>query len=145
LSYTVRILIVDDDQNIRKAFSSVLKSDGYLVDAAENGAEAIKKAEMNLYNLAFIDVRLPDVNGLELLTAINRISPNTLKIILTGYPSSQDSIEATKRGAAGYMTKPVAMDQLLRTLKDHLAKQRETTSHQGKGVTEPTESKPSSI
>lgn len=145
MSYTVRILIVDDDQNIRKALSSVLKSDGYLVDAAENGAEAIKKAEMNFYNLAFIDVRLPDVNGLELLIAINRISPNTLKIILTGYPSSQDSIEATKRGAAGYMTKPVAMDELLCTVKDHLAKQRETTNQEGKSIVESAEIKHGSI
>jgi two-component system response regulator AtoC len=96
MSYAPRILIVDDDQSIRKALSSVLKSEGYLVDTAENGAETIKKAETDFYSLVFIDMRLPDTNGLEVLTAISKISQRTPKIALTGYPSPQNSVEATK-------------------------------------------------
>jgi DNA-binding NtrC family response regulator len=126
VSSAARILIVDDDENIRRLLSSVLGDEGYVVDAAGNGAEAIQKAEAKFYDLAFIDMRLPDTNGLELLTHINRINPNTIKIILTGYPSPQNSMEASKRGAVGYMIKPVEMDKLLRTAKEHLQKQKET-------------------
>jgi DNA-binding NtrC family response regulator len=129
MSNAARILIVDDDENIRRVLSSVLEDEGYVVDAAENGAEAVQKAEAEFYDLAFIDMRLPDTNGLELLTSMNRINPNTMKIVLTGYPSAQNSMEASKRGAVGYMTKPVEMDELLRTTKEHLQKQKETPNH----------------
>ena len=119
----VRILIVDDDENIRKVLSTALKTVGYLVDTAESGKEAIEKANTNFYNLALIDIRLPDIEGTELLTATGETTPRTIKIILTGYPSLQNAVEAVNRGADGYLIKPVQIEDLLKTIGEHLRKQ----------------------
>jgi DNA-binding NtrC family response regulator len=85
MSYSSRILSVDDDPSISKAISSVLKSKGYLVDTAGNGAETIEKAERDFYSLAFVGMCRPDTNGLEVLTAISKIGPRTPKIPPTRY------------------------------------------------------------
>ena len=65
-----RILIIDDDATVRRSHEAVLKENGYLVDIAENGKEAIAKSKARLYNLALVDLRLPDMDGIELLTAM---------------------------------------------------------------------------
>lgn len=122
---TARIIIVDDDEIIRRSFSTVLEGAGYVVETAENGAEAIRKAESNFYNLALIDIRLPDMDGTQLLTKMRDTFPNMIKIIVTGYPSLQNAIEAINKGADGYVVKPTKMDELLGMVRKHLEKQRE--------------------
>jgi len=119
-----RILVVDDDESIRKTMAAVLENDGYVVDTAENGKEAIEKSNTKFYNLAFIDIRLPDIEGTKLLTAMKETTPKMVKIILTGYPSLQNAIEAVNRGADGYVLKPINMDNLLNTIREHLKKQK---------------------
>ena len=110
-----RILIIDDDKNIRASLATVLRDEGYVADAAESGQEAIKKSEANFYNLALVDLRLPDIDGIRLLTEIRETVPKMVKIIITGYPSLDNAIEAVNRGADGYMTKPYTMENLLNT------------------------------
>ena len=124
-----RILIIDDDETIRKSIASVLKNKGYLVDSAESGQAAIGKSETEIYDLALIDIRLPDMDGVQLLTAMKETTPKMVKIIITGYPSLQNAMEAVNRGADGYIVKPVKMDELLKTVEEHLKKQREARKY----------------
>jgi DNA-binding NtrC family response regulator len=117
------ILVIDDDEGIRKVVAEALKSEGYLVDIARNGKEAIEKSQTNFYNLALIDIRLPDMEGTKLLTSMKETTPEMIKVILTGYPELQNAIDAVNKGAHGYLVKPVNMDELLRTVEQHLKKQ----------------------
>jgi DNA-binding NtrC family response regulator len=120
-----RILVIDDDEGTRKVVAEALKSEGYLVDTASNGKEAIEKSQTNFYNLALVDIRLPDMEGTKLLAAMKETTPEMIKIILTGYPALQNAIDAVNKGAHGYLVKPINMDELLRTVEQHLKKQSE--------------------
>jgi DNA-binding NtrC family response regulator len=120
-----RILVVDDDESIRKGLAAVLKDEGYAVDTAGNGNEAIAKSNVSFYNLALIDVRLPDMEGINLLTAMKETTPKMVKIIMTGYPSLQNAIEAVNRDADAYVLKPFDVDKVLQTIREQLKKQDE--------------------
>ncbi len=124
-----RILIVDDNESIRKTFEAILKDKGYIVDTAENGKEAIEKSNANFYNLALIDIKLPDMEGTQLLTLIKDTSPKMVKIIVTGFPALKNAVEAVNKGADGYILKPVNMDNLLSTITEHLKKQEENRKY----------------
>ena len=129
MSGSARILVIDDDQEILKTFSAVLKETGYVVDTAESGREAIEKSEANFYNLALIDIRLPDMEGTRLLTALRETTPKMIKIIVTGYPSLQNAVEAVNKGADGYIIKPAKAEELLNTIREHLRKQQEAKQY----------------
>jgi DNA-binding NtrC family response regulator len=133
---TARILVIDDDESIRKVLSTVLKENGYIVDTAENGAEAIKKSKTRFFNLALIDIRLPDMEGTKLLTKLKETTPKMVKIIVTGYPSLNNAIEAVNKGADGYVLKPFDMDNLLDTIKKHLKRQQEEKKYSQEKVAE---------
>jgi DNA-binding NtrC family response regulator len=120
-----RILVVDDDESVRKVLTTILEEEGYAVDTAKNGKEAIKKSKVKFYNLALIDIRLTDMEGTKLLTKVKDTTPKMRKIIITGYPSMQNAIEAVNRGANAYILKPFDMDKVLETIKDQLKKQQE--------------------
>ena len=120
-----RILVVDDDESIRTVLQAILAEEGYSVDVARTGKEAVKKSKTTRYNLALIDIRLPDTEGTRLLTQLKRASPRTRKIIITGYPSLQNAIDALNRGADAYVMKPFNMEKVLGTVKEQLEKQRE--------------------
>ena len=131
-----RILVIDDDETVRKSLEAVLKEDGYEVDVAENGKEAIAKTKTRLYNLALVDLRLPDMDGIELLTAMRDAIPKMAKIIITGYPSQENAIEAVNRGADGYMIKPYTIEELLRKIREQLQKQQEARKYSEEKVVE---------
>jgi DNA-binding NtrC family response regulator len=131
-----RILVIDDDETVRRSLEAVLKEDGYEVDVAENGKEAIAKSKARLYNLALVDLRLPDMDGIELLTAMREAVPKMVKIIITGYPSMENAIEAVNRGADAYIVKPYTMQDLLRKIKEHLQKQQEAKKYSEEKVKE---------
>jgi DNA-binding NtrC family response regulator len=123
-----RILIVDDDENIRKILSIILRQTGYLVDTAANGEEAIAKSDANFYNLALIDVRLPDIEGTKLLTLMKETTPRMMKVILTGFPLLENALQAINRGVDGYLAKPVNTTQLLKTVSQLLERQAKETT-----------------
>lgn len=118
-----RILIVDDDESVRKALATVLEDKGYRVDTAENGREAVRKSETTFYNLALIDVGLSDMEVTKLLTALRKTTSKMVKIII-GYPSVQNAVAAANKDADDYWVKPLNIPLLLRTIKAHLKKQR---------------------
>jgi len=118
------VLVVDDDPSIRKVLTAILEEKGYTVETAENGKEAIRKSKAKFYNLALIDIRLPDMEGVKLLTEMKETKPKMAKIIITGYPSLQNAVEALNRGADAYVIKPLDIDKTLVTIEEHLEKQR---------------------
>jgi DNA-binding NtrC family response regulator len=118
-----RILVVDDDETIRTMLILILEDEGYFVDAAQNGQEAITKCKYNFYNLAIVDWRLPDIEGTNLLPIFGAITPPMIKVMLTGYPSMQNAIDAVNNGADAFLVKPAEPEQLLTKIKELLKTQ----------------------
>lgn len=120
----VKILVVDDDPNLRKTLADILKFKGYEVVIAGTGNDGIMVAERETVNLALIDLKLPDMHGLEVMERIKAISPLTEAIILTGHASMETAIEATKKGAFSYLLKPYQMDDLLLNIRHGVDRQQ---------------------
>lgn len=120
------ILIIDDDKSILNIFTRILQKQGYHTDTAETGQEALEKIQANTYNLALIDVKLPDTNGTDLLARINQMHPNMIKIAITGFPSLEDASKVIDRGAAAYLVKPVKSEELVSLIAEKLKKQQTT-------------------
>jgi len=131
-----RILIIDDQETIRKSLKLALEREGYLVDTAENGREAIRKSKEEFYHMALVDLRLPDMDGIELLTKMRETVPKMVRIVITGYPSLENAIEAVNRGADGYVVKPYTMEGLLLKIKEYLQKQQEAKKYSEEKVGE---------
>jgi two-component system, cell cycle response regulator len=123
-----KILIIDDDPNIRKTLSDILKMKGYEPFLAKNGSEGIDLLRRSSVNLMVLDLGLPDISGLEVLSRAKAVNPSIEAIILTGNASLDSAIEATNKGAFSYLLKPYEMDQLMLNIKRALEKQaaRET-------------------
>lgn len=124
-----RILIIDDDENIRKVMQTILEDEGYSVETAETGKKGIIKSEKGFYNLALIDVRLPDMEGTELLSKLHDNKPKMRKIVVTGYPTLQNAVSALNKGADAYVMKPIEVEKILETIREQLKKQEEEQSY----------------
>jgi two-component system chemotaxis response regulator CheB len=120
-----RILIIDDDLSVLGTIARILELEGFAVDRAETGKEAIEKSNLRSYNLALIDFRLPDMEGTKLLTLLRETYPRMIRIMLTGYPSAENKADALDKNVDEYIVKPVKIPELLKTVKDHLRKQEE--------------------
>jgi DNA-binding NtrC family response regulator len=120
----LRILIVDDDKEIARSLSMVLESEGYQTEAANTIKEAIQKSYENYYNLAILDIKLPDGEGTSLLQKLREISPRTLKIMLTGYPMLKNAVDSLNDGAVAYLIKPVDLEKLLKTIRNKIEEQK---------------------
>lgn len=130
------VLVVDDDAAIRRTLSRILEKEGYLVEAVESGGKAIEVSNERFFNVALIDIRLPDMEGIELLEKLKRTEPKMVKIIITGYPSLKNAVEAVNKGADGYVLKPFDAGELLATIEEHLKRQRETMKYSDEKVAE---------
>ena len=117
---TRTILVVDDDKSILRTFTRILQKNGYKVDSAETGKEAIEKAESIHYDLALVDIRLPDMDGTDLLAKMKKPLHNTIKIMITGCPSLESGVKALDEGADAYLVKPVKPEELLMLIKEKL-------------------------
>ena len=120
-----KILIVEDDENIRKTMENILQQKEYETDTAKTGHEAEQKAKDRIYNLALLDIKLPDMEGTQLLTKLQESSPKMMKIMVTGYPSLENAMEALNQGADAYVTKPVKPTNLLELIKEKLDEQKQ--------------------
>ena len=107
-----RILLVDDEKNILKVMSASLKKEGYDVETARSGEEAIGKIGNNRYNLVITDYKLQRINGLDLLQELKSKDPELPIIILTAYGTIEKAVEAMKKGAYNYLTKPINLEEL---------------------------------
>jgi len=129
------ILIVEDDANIRETLSTILQQDGYSTDTAENGHEAIQKSQTKFFNLALLDIKLPDMEGTKLLTTMHGNMPKMVKIMVTGYPLLENAVESLNLGADAYVIKPVKPEKLLWLIEEKLEKQRTADEMTEEGVT----------
>jgi len=108
----LQILVVDDERDIRDGCERILTRKGYQVTKASNGEEGLKLLEKNHYTLVLLDLKMPGMDGLEVLPRIRRMHPETLVIIITGFATIETAIEAMKNGAYDFIPKPFKPDQL---------------------------------
>jgi DNA-binding NtrC family response regulator len=115
-----RILIVDDDVGTCETLADVLRARGQVVLAATSGGEGLRILARHPVDVAIVDVKLPDMSGLELLDAIKKASPHTVVIVVTAHASIDTAIQAVNRAAFAYIEKPFEMDHVLSTIRGGL-------------------------
>lgn len=119
------ILVIDDDKSILRTFTRILKKSGYEIDVAETGKEALEKSMKKCYDLALIDIRLPDMDGTDLLVKMKPNMKDAVKIMITGFPSLETGVKALDEGADAYLVKPVKPEELIALIEEKF-KARET-------------------
>jgi two-component system alkaline phosphatase synthesis response regulator PhoP len=115
-----RILLVDDDETILVPFQHILRDEGYQVDTASNGREALEKAWETEYQMVISDIKLPDVQGIEVARKIRKQYKDIRLIIITGFPNLADSLETIDLGIDEILIKPIKPDELLRAVKESI-------------------------
>ena len=115
---TARVLLIDDDEAIADTLSDILDDEGYSVVTAMTGLEGLEKAAEKKPDIALIDIRLPDMEGPEVMARLQELHPRIACIIITGYASMENAIQALELGAKGYFTKPLVMPDVLGRLRD---------------------------
>lgn len=115
-----QVLIIDDEQNIRFILERTLKREGYLLDTAEQGAEAIEKLRKGSYDLVLLDLYMEPVGGLQVLEAIRELGTNIVVIILTAHSSVESAVEALRLGAFDYLFKPSTPEVIRQRVRDGL-------------------------
>lgn len=113
-----KILIVDDDKYISLLLFNFLEDEGYICDTAENGLEALEKVSKGMqYDLVLLDFVMPKMNGLEFLAAVKEINPKLPVLMISGYRTRENTLEALKLGAIGFIKKPFSLNDVLKNLK----------------------------
>ena len=107
-----KILVIDDEEFIRINLKDIFTSEKYKVDVASLGKRGLNAIKTNQYDLAFLDINLPDMNGIEVLKEIKKIEPDLLVIIITGFASVESAVNAIKLGAYDYIKKPFKADAI---------------------------------
>jgi len=117
-NYKPKVLIVDDEKGLRIGAQRLLEMEGYEVTTAENGTEGIKYGTENEFDIAVIDLKMPDIDGLEVLKKIRKKFPYTVCFIATAYASYETAVEATRLGAHSYIPKPFSPEELIANIKE---------------------------
>jgi len=118
----IRVLYADDEESLRVLVKSHLESEGFTVDAVDDGDTAVKALKNKAYDLALLDIRMPRMNGVEVLRYIRKNTPLVRVIILTAVDDLAIAIEAVKNGANDYLTKPYDPENLVRSIRRVMAK-----------------------
>jgi DNA-binding NtrC family response regulator len=114
------ILVVDDDEQIRKVLSAILGNEGYIVQTAKNGKKATDLTEKIHFDIALVDIGLPDLSGIELIQRLKFFQPRIITIMVTGSSDIDDAINAVNKGTDGYILKPVNPKKLLELIENLL-------------------------
>jgi len=131
----VSVLIVDDSEDIGTSLRGVFEAKGYAVQTAVTAKEGLEKAERRGFNIALIDIKLPDRSGVEVLKEIRRKHPTTVGIMITGYANLDNAVASLNEGAFAYLQKPLNIDKVLETVKRAAETQRELAVATEKSVT----------
>ena len=118
-----RVLVVDDEKDIRTLLSILLTREGYTVDTASGGKDAINKSVETFYPLIITDIKMPDLSGIELLKFVRENSPGSIVILMTAYASNETAVEAMKQGAYDYITKPFKVDEIKLIVRNAMERQ----------------------
>ena len=118
----IRILVVDDEAVIREGIARVLTKEGFLIKAVASGREALQELSRNAYNVVLLDIKMPDMDGLDVLKALSEAEEHShLEVIMvTGYPEINTAVQSIKQGAFDYLTKPFTPEQLKLTIRKAL-------------------------
>ncbi|MEM7346996.1 MAG: response regulator transcription factor [Chloroflexota bacterium] len=135
---THQILVVDDENTLRHFLRLHLEEQGYQVTEAANGAAAINFINQHTFAIALIDLRLTDMNGLDIVRHLRQVSPQTNAIILTGYASLDSAVEALRQGAHDYLTKPFNTSELLMSVADGIARQNVSDADKSQNLLQET-------
>lgn len=121
------ILVMEDEMSVAKGLQMVLTEEGYNVDLAMTGQSALDKSEKKIFDLLVADLRLPDMNGMDVIKRVKKRRPQTGAIIVTGYPSVSSAVESVKIGVYDYLRKPFTEDEIKEAVEGALKKQKEAT------------------
>ncbi len=113
----INVLVVDDDKEIRNTLTAILENESYLVQTAESGKKAVRLCEKATFDVALIDIELPDIKGTELLHILKEKQPKMVRIIITGHPSIENAAKSVNEKADGYIMKPFDIQELLAIIK----------------------------
>ncbi len=117
------ILLMEDETNVAKGLKLVLEEEGYQVDWAETGRQAMELFRQKRYDLLLADLRLPDIDGMEVIKEVKHDRPDTGVIVITGYSTVSSAIEAMKLGASDYLQKPFTDDEVKAAIQEALVRQ----------------------
>ena len=120
----VNILIVDDEEIVRESLANWLEEDGYEVEAAENAARALERLPTKDWNLAMVDLKMPGMDGIQLMDEIRKARPDTIVIIMTAYATVDTAVQAMKKGAYDYIVKPFNPEDLSMTIRKIIEHQK---------------------
>ena len=119
-----RVLVVDDQRNMRATTALVLRAAGHAVDEAEDGAAAVQRVQGESFDVVLTDLRMPTVDGMEVLRAVQQAAPETQVIVMTAYGTIESAVEAIRRGAYDFLAKPFKEDELLLRVAKAVEKRR---------------------
>ena len=114
---TASLLVVDDEEHIRSAIAEALELEGFRVDTADSGVSALEALARTSYDLMILDIRMPDVDGVQVMTRVHQQFPELRVVVLTGYAALESAITAVKTGAVDYLEKPTSTHEIVRTVK----------------------------
>jgi two-component system nitrogen regulation response regulator NtrX len=140
-----KILVIDDEESIRMALKEILEFEEYKVDTAQDGKEALEMLRANDYDLAFCDIKMPGMDGIELLDKINAEGIDLPVIMISGHGNIETAVESIKKGAFDFIQKPLDLNRVLVTIRNGLDKkelQKETKILRKKVSSKPTEGSP---
>ena len=124
-----KILVVDDEQSLREVLSIMLKRTGYAVTSVADGEEAVELLSKEIFDLVITDLRMPKIDGMEVLKAVKSASPETVVLVITAFATADSAVEAMKQGAYDYLTKPFQVDEVQLIIRNALEKRRLTTEN----------------
>jgi DNA-binding response OmpR family regulator len=118
-----KILVVEDEEDLLEIYSSFLRNDGYTVETAFDGRKAIEKAKKTEFDLVLLDIKLPDIMGDEVARKLKEMNDNVIIVMVTGFPSFQESIDSLDLGIYDILLKPITSEELIRVVKEALSSQ----------------------
>ncbi|PID59135.1 Fis family transcriptional regulator [candidate division KSB3 bacterium] len=125
-----KILVVDDEQSMRDFLHIMLKKEQYDVGLAEDGQEACRAVDEDIYDLVITDIKMPGMSGLEVLRYVKQVSPETLVLVITAFSSTEDAVSAMKQGALDYLTKPFDIEKIKLTIRNALERKQLREEHE---------------
>ena len=126
-----QVLVVDDEEIARTNLGYILRKEGHQVATAANGLEALEKVKAQEFDVILTDLKMEKMDGIQLLESVKQVSPHTEIIMVTGYPTVSTAVDALKKGAAHYLSKPIKLEELRATVREIVEKKRHLQMSRG--------------